>query len=106
MMGHNVVHLAELTGGWTDDELSVLRRMQKAYCEAGTPTECELGMSDEGSPWAAFYDRRDEAFVGHVARDRRQYILICSDRTVHRTGRMELLVSAVRRHCHLFRIGA
>ena len=48
-MTHNVIRLAELTGVWTDRELSVFRRIQKTFGEAGTPTECEFGMSDEGS---------------------------------------------------------
>jgi hypothetical protein len=98
IMRGNVVYPAYVSGGWTGGELAALRNIQKAFRDSGIRTHCEFGMTDEGSPWAAFYDWRDE-FLGHVARDRRRYILICPDGRVERSNCLEEFVSVLVWRC-------
>jgi hypothetical protein len=95
----SVVRLRPLIGQWSAHEVEVLVEIQQAFFRQGLATDYEHGIAEDGSPWITFYDTRDGSFVGHVARDREHYVLICSDRTIEHSPVMSRLVEIVRNRC-------
>ena len=93
-MGH-VVAFKPHSGPWTPWERSVLAEVQRAFAQHGRMTDCQHGLSDSNTPWAAFYTANRGSFVAHVARYRRSYVLTWPDRTSMRVEEMDKLVEAV-----------
>ena len=98
-MNRNILHMAERTGPWDKREQETLARIHDACVNNGMPIEIENGISDEGAPWATFYDQRDGSFVAHITRDKRRYVLICSDEKVEYSPSLERFVSVVPHRC-------
>src|SRR4051812_16260912 len=94
-MGRVIIFKAQ-DGPWTPWERSVLGGMQRAFAQQGVMTDCQHGMSDNHTPWTAFYTVNTHSFVAHVARHERGYVLLWPDRTSIRVEEMEQLVEAVR----------
>ena len=94
-MGH-VLSLSEHSGPWAPWERAVLGEMQRAFEQQGLTTDCEHGVSDDGTPWTVFYELDYGEFVAHVARHGRGYVLLWPDQTSVRVIEMEKLVQVVR----------
>ncbi|GIL41405.1 hypothetical protein [Roseiterribacter gracilis] len=59
---------AETPRGWTNQELAEFYRVADSLSQAGMPVETDLGVSDEGEPWFAFYHPDTADVVAHFAR--------------------------------------
>ena len=96
----NIVTLAiGLYGPWTSLELQALADMRRTWEDQGVCTRYVHGISDEGDPWITFFDKHDESFVAHVARDTGEYLLGCSDDTIERSPALSRLLEVVRDRC-------
>jgi hypothetical protein len=95
----NVIPVAGRGDGWTEWELQELADLQRTLDERGLPTYYEHGIADEGAPWVSFFDERDGSFVAHIARDRANYLLICSDKTLERSPILTRVLDVVRDRC-------
>ena len=58
---------ASRAGGWTNEELAELYRVEHSLFQAGLVVETECGLSDEGDPWFV-YCRGNGHVVVHAAR--------------------------------------
>lgn len=54
--------------GWTNQELAEFYRVADSLNQAGLAVETDLGVSDEGEPWFAFYHPDSADVVAHFAR--------------------------------------
>jgi hypothetical protein len=59
---------AETPRGWTNQELAEFYRVADSLNQAGLAVETDLGVSDEGEPWFAFYHPDTADVVAHFAR--------------------------------------
>src|SRR5271166_894830 len=73
-------------GGWTNEELAELYRVEHSLFQAGLVVETECGVSDEGDPWFVFC-HGDGHVVVHAARIDGLYHLYCATLPVPLTGR-------------------
>ena len=88
-MGGNVLRLAwpaSPAGGWTNEELAELYRVEHSLFQAGLAVETECGVSDEGDPWFVFC-HGDGHVIVHAARIDGLYHLHCATLAVPLTGR-------------------
>jgi hypothetical protein len=88
-MGGNVLRLARPTspaGGWTNEELAELYRVEHSLFQAGLAVETECGVSDEGDPWFVFC-HGDGHVIVHAARIDGLYHLHCATLPAPLTGR-------------------
>jgi hypothetical protein len=88
-MGGNVLRLARPAspaGGWTNEELAELYRVEHSLFQAGLAVETECGVSDEGDPWFVFC-HRDGHVIVHAARIDGLYHLHCATLPAPLTGR-------------------
>jgi hypothetical protein len=88
-MGSTILPLvrpASPAGGWTNDELAQLYRVEDSLFQAGLSVETECGVSDEGDPWFAFC-HGDGHVIVHAARIDGLYHLYCATLPVPLTGR-------------------
>jgi hypothetical protein len=81
---------------WSSSEGEVLDQIHSAFSDHGLETECEHGVTDEGDPWAAFFESAEGAFVAHVARIGVTYLLVLKDGTSMRATRLSRFADAVR----------
>ena len=58
---------ASPAGGWRNDELAELYRVEHSLVQAGVVVETKSGLSDEGDPWFVFC-HPDGHVVVHTAR--------------------------------------
>src|SRR5271165_460642 len=72
-------------GGWTNDELAELYRVEHSLVQAGVVVETESGLSDEGDPWFVFC-HPDGHVVVHTARIDGLYHLYCATLPAPLTG--------------------
>jgi hypothetical protein len=93
----SVINLHGDIGPWAPYERTVLAAIQQEFSAQGIETDCEHGRAEDGTPWTAFYAHSSGHFVAHVARHKRNYILMWPDHTSVQTRDMEQLVSVVRR---------
>jgi hypothetical protein len=77
---------ASPAGGWTNDELAELYRVEHSLFQAGLAVETECGVSDEGDPWFVFC-HADGHVVVHAARIDSLYHLYCATLPAPLTGR-------------------
>ena len=88
-MGGTILPLARPAspaGGWTNDELAELYRVEHSLFQAGLAVETECGVSDEGDPWFVFC-HGDGHVVVHAARIGSLYHLYCATLPAPLTGR-------------------
>jgi len=88
-MGGNVLRLARPAspaGGWTNEELAELYRVEHSLFQAGLAVETECGVSDEGDPWFVFC-HGDGHVIVHAARIDGLYHLHCATLPAPLTGR-------------------
>lgn len=62
--------------GWSPDELAELQRTVKRLNDAGFTVEAGWGATDEGDPWFAFIDKRNDDLIVHFARLNGSYTAI------------------------------
>ena len=58
---------SERRGGWSNQDLAELYRIEAALVQAGIPIDTELGETDEGDPWFAFCRADTGDVLVHVA---------------------------------------